>query len=194
MADCTYPKCQQTAIPGCQGLCRDLSVNHRATDGQRAGVPEGYRLVPVEPTIAMVEAGENARKSEARPWAAHAMYAAMLAAAPTPPAGDAGQERSANPYGEGYEDGLAHAAFYVRDHCAEGEYHADVIEKLKRPARAGDAGQERDWRDAERYLHVRAHGMPKLCPAGFYYHDGVFYPTADAAIDAYMAASKGEKA
>lgn len=47
--------------------------------------------------------------------------------------------------------------------------------------------------DAARYQHVRAHGMPKLCPAGFYYHDGVFYPTADAAIDAYMAASKGEK-
>ncbi|UXC38240.1 hypothetical protein [Cupriavidus gilardii] len=42
--------------------------------------------------------------------------------------------------------------------------------------------------DAARYQHVRAHGMPKLCPAGFYYHDGVFYPTADAAIDAYMAA------
>ena len=54
----------------------------------------------------------------------------------------------------------------------------------------GDAG--RDRRDAERYRHVRAHGMPKLCPAGFYYHDGVFYPTADAAIDAYVAASKGE--
>ncbi|UXC38239.1 hypothetical protein [Cupriavidus gilardii] len=70
----------------------EFNAAWKATDGQRAGVPEGWKLVPVEPTIAMVEAGENARKSEARPWAAHAMYAAMLAAAPTPPAGDAGQE------------------------------------------------------------------------------------------------------
>ena len=38
--------------------------------------------------------------------------------------------------------------------------------------------------DAGRYQHVRAHGMPKLCPAGYYYADGVFYETAEAAIDA----------
>ncbi|UXC37171.1 hypothetical protein [Cupriavidus gilardii] len=38
--------------------------------------------------------------------------------------------------------------------------------------------------DAARYQHVRAHGMPKLCPAGYYYADGVFYETAEGAIDA----------
>lgn len=55
----------------------------------------------------------------------------------TPPAGDAGQDRDRKDaaYAEGYEDALAHAAFYVRDHCIEGEYHADVIEQLRRPAR-----------------------------------------------------------
>ncbi len=123
------------------------SWNRRATDGQRdaaRGVPEGWKLVPVEPTDEMRLAAWIA-------WKTHdgqldsKMQAALreaIASAPTPPDGDA----------------------------------------------------ERDRRDAERYRHVRAHGMPKLCPAGFYYHDGVFYPTADAAIDAYVAASKGEKA
>lgn len=40
-----------------------------------------------------------------------------------------------------------------------------------------------------RYQHVRAYGMPKLCPAGYYYADGVFYETAEGAID---AARKGK--
>lgn len=102
----------------------------RATDGQRAGVPEGWKPVPAEPNGQMklvlqdLMHGGFASEDEG--------YRALLAAAPTPPDGDA----------------------------------------------------ERDRRDAERYRHVRAHGMPRLCPAGFYYHDGVFYPTADAAIDA----------
>lgn len=45
--------------------------------------------------------------------------------------------------------------------------------------------------DAARYQHVRAHGMPKLCPAGFYYHDGVLHPTAEAAIDAACGGEHG---
>lgn len=35
-----------------------------------------------------------------------------------------------------------------------------------------------------RYQHVRAHGMPRQCPGGFYYGDGVLHPTAEGAIDA----------
>ena len=91
MADCTYPKCQQTAIPGCQGLCRDLSVNRRATDGQRAGVPEGYVVVPVELTPEMVKAGANSGGlgMNFHEWMGRLSTAwrHMLAAAPTPPAG-----------------------------------------------------------------------------------------------------------
>jgi hypothetical protein len=67
-----------------------LAAPTQATVPQRVEVPEGWKLVPVEPTIAMIQAGENARKSDARPWAASAIYAAMLAAAPAAQQGEQG--------------------------------------------------------------------------------------------------------
>lgn len=51
-------------------------------------VPQGWKLVPIEPTMEMVSAGDIGRKSSA--WligganAVPAVYAAMLAAAPQP--------------------------------------------------------------------------------------------------------------
>src|SRR5690606_38516107 len=59
-------------------------------DAQAPAVPEGWRLVPVEPTEEMVQAGHTALME----WDARTgddlgienVYGAMLAAAPTPPA------------------------------------------------------------------------------------------------------------
>ncbi|MCT9125365.1 hypothetical protein [Cupriavidus gilardii] len=59
-------------------------MNRRATDGQRAGVLEGWKLVPLVPTTGMVCAAVGVVTSQQ----AREAYAAMLAAAPTPPAGD----------------------------------------------------------------------------------------------------------
>lgn len=60
------------------------------------GVPEGYKLVPVEPTEAMLEAGESTFTSgyTGTPTSSpDKVYQAMLAAAPSPPATkDAGQD------------------------------------------------------------------------------------------------------
>ncbi len=36
-------------------------------------------------------------------------------------------------YLRGYKDGLSHAAFYVRDHCQQGEEHAETVLNLKMP-------------------------------------------------------------
>lgn len=69
----------------------------RATDGQRAGLPEGYVVVPVELTPEMVKAGANSGGlgMNFHEWMGRLSIAwrHMLAAAPTPPAGDAGQEQ-----------------------------------------------------------------------------------------------------
>lgn len=45
-----------------------------------------------------------------------------------------GWQACASGYLRGYKDGLEHAAFYVHDHCQQGEYHAEVIVNLKRPS------------------------------------------------------------
>lgn len=117
--------------------------NRRATDGQRAGVPEGWRIVRKDNGTFIIQSPSGdcacAFHDDESPLGevVRQLCQSMLAAAPTPP---------------------------------------DEAE-----------------RDAARYHHVRAHGMPKQCPGGFYYGDGVLHPTAEAAIDAAIAASKGEK-
>jgi hypothetical protein len=40
-------------------------------------------------------------------------------------------------YLRGYKDALHHAAFYVYDHCQQGEYHAECIAGLKIPDALG---------------------------------------------------------
>ena len=53
-----------------------------------AGVPDGWKLVPVEPTGVMKDCGAGSLPlAAARPWAAGDCYRAMLAAAPQPPTG-----------------------------------------------------------------------------------------------------------
>lgn len=59
------------------------------------GEPEGFKLVPVEPTEAMVQAGARALTDAASPGSrfypvghARTAYAAMLSAAPAPPASE----------------------------------------------------------------------------------------------------------
>lgn len=71
----------------------EAALSSRAT----GAVPAGYRLVPVEPTLAMTQAAlDMSRKVRAREraplpigfelWAAEIVYAAMLASAPEAPA------------------------------------------------------------------------------------------------------------
>lgn len=65
--------------------------NTRATDGQRAGVPEGHVLVPVEPTDEMRLGAWIAWKTCTGPEQDDKMQAALreaIAAAPTPPDDD----------------------------------------------------------------------------------------------------------
>jgi hypothetical protein len=49
------------------------------------------------------------------------------------------------------------------------------------------AQRERDGRDAVRFRHVITRGkLPLRCTDGYYYEDGLLYPTPDAAIDAAL--------
>jgi hypothetical protein len=50
--------------------------------GMAAAVPDGWKVVPVEPTIAMCLSGAKARLSIEYPTPAEAAYIAMLSAAP----------------------------------------------------------------------------------------------------------------
>ncbi|WON87480.1 hypothetical protein [Delftia sp. UGAL515B_04] len=58
--------------------------------------PNGWKLVPVKPTIAMLLAGDHARISTEHQTKPQAAYAAMLAAAPQAPAAPSGEVISAN--------------------------------------------------------------------------------------------------
>lgn len=61
----------------------------RAALSERAAVPHGWRLVPVEPTPEMVEAAFDALPLYPLEGKIRTHYRAMLAAAPSPPAGEA---------------------------------------------------------------------------------------------------------
>lgn len=79
-----------------------------SADGQRAGVPEGWKLVPVEPTPDMRAAAAAAyldHHGYGDAWIV-AVHRAMIAAARTPPAGDAERDRR--------DAAIADALHYVR--------------------------------------------------------------------------------
>lgn len=72
-----------------------------------AGVPEGWKLVPVEPTAEMQAAGATAIRFETTPinklFTGNAVYRAAISAAPTPPASE--QQRAVvMPEREAYPD------------------------------------------------------------------------------------------
>jgi hypothetical protein len=48
------------------------------------------------------------------------------------------------PVQEIYQEALAHAAFYVRDHCRDGEHHAEIIANMKMPMTAQAADPDPD--------------------------------------------------
>ncbi|VVD70780.1 hypothetical protein [Pandoraea anhela] len=76
---------------------------------------------------------------------------AKLAAVSTP----AAQSAAPIGYAQGYEDAIETAAFYVLDHCTDGETHADAVRTMTRPEAAQSAGQEavawRSWCDDDGY-------------------------------------------
>lgn len=69
-------------VAGMQGTSRALSQSASAPQPESAAqkVPEGWVLVPLNPTIPMLDAGMDAKKAN-NSWAD--TYRAMLAAAPT---------------------------------------------------------------------------------------------------------------
>lgn len=74
----------------CGATCPEPNWNHRAALAQQdaQAVPQGWKLVPVEPTEAMCEEGLEDEGHTIRDGKAFAgaLYRAMLNAAPTPPA------------------------------------------------------------------------------------------------------------
>ncbi len=70
--------------PGFKAQCEPLYTAAQVLAMGR--VPPGWQAVPVEPTIAMLMAGDMPRISTEQTTKNHAAYAAMLAAAPRPPA------------------------------------------------------------------------------------------------------------
>ena len=71
-------------------------------------------------------------------------------------------------------------------HNAADRERAELIVLLNEAAAALEAARE----DAERYRWLLTKGkLPVRCSAGYYYEDGVTYPTAEAAID--QARGKG---
>ncbi|OEC59482.1 hypothetical protein [Pseudomonas sp. ENNP23] len=73
------------------GMCENCDAAIPAKEPPAAGVPEGWKLAPLKPTIEMVEAGYEASLGQPD-RSAHArvieQYDAMLAEAPTPPASE----------------------------------------------------------------------------------------------------------
>lgn len=84
-----------TPTPG-QTAARACAESHAASPPpavEPVALPEGWKLVPVEPTDAMIDAGDEINEAGAAwsgyaeiPASAEKHYRAMLAAAPTPPA------------------------------------------------------------------------------------------------------------
>lgn len=87
---------------------------------QASGVPDGWKLVPVEPTPEMMRSGMNVPFNKA---ARHnAVYRAMLAAAPTP--------------AEAPEDVASEPVGYLYTNVQSGEYHvSDADDDYRGPER-----------------------------------------------------------
>jgi hypothetical protein len=83
---------QAIALQECEAVCATLRMENERL-ARSAIIPTGWKLVPVEATQTMIDAGE--RHDKTHPLAAlgkapvRELYAAMLAAAPTQGGGDA---------------------------------------------------------------------------------------------------------
>ena len=110
----------------------------RATDGQRdtaRGVPEGWKLVPVELTGEMAAAGKRA--GGVPRYAIVASWGAMLAAAPTPPDGDAERKR-ADAFVREFEDWVKQTGALPWG----GSWMAEVSSIIERAAMAASKGSD----------------------------------------------------
>lgn len=164
MTDCTYPKCQQTAIPGCQGLCRDLSANRRATDGQSFAMSIMHKNIDAPP-----EGQHDTARGVPERLRKYVEY-----------------RRKTQMHGF---DEVIHSVNGLAELRLSDLYA--LLDAAPTPP-AGDAGQERDRRDAKRYRYLRDECdlsvrdvFGSWCP---HLNDGM-----DIAIDAAIAASEGEK-
>ena len=79
VTQCRCTLVQQSVGDGCE-VCNP-QLAQRLADEAQAGVPEGWKLVPVEPTPEMLRAAESAWLHD-RLRRTTTMWAAMLAAAP----------------------------------------------------------------------------------------------------------------
>ncbi len=93
LADLSERGIQTQAITATLDDCADLLRDLAAQSGQRAGVAEGWKMVPMTPTVEMLVAAGEAFFDVARNWkqgstrrdqdAAESVYRSFLAAAPT---------------------------------------------------------------------------------------------------------------
>lgn len=102
-------------------VCGGKMVPDTSPLGMSGGVPAGWVLVPVEPTLEMVEA---CAKADAETWGPvggmyRAMWSAMLAATPTPPieGRDADVERVARAIAKIAHNGRVAEEGYWADPC-----------------------------------------------------------------------------
>ena len=84
-----YPDCWDTAAyPTIESALHEIAACYRCTGCTTPpSVPEGWQLVPVEPTKAMCKAGERVRRYDKHnndEFMPDIVYASMLAAAPKP--------------------------------------------------------------------------------------------------------------
>lgn len=72
----------------------ELTAAPAAVAQEPVAVPKGWKMVPIEPDDAMQAAGPGAIRFDTtvlnKMWTANAVYRAMIAAAPIPPAAQAG--------------------------------------------------------------------------------------------------------
>lgn len=112
-------------------------------------VPQGWKLVPVEPTMEMVEAGDKSHKASS--WligganAAPATYTAMLASAPQPPA----EQQAAHKSALGDEGKALAALRYYMHECSGAEPGISVFHRMAEEALEAAAPQPPESNSAE---------------------------------------------
>lgn len=112
-------------------------------------VPQGWKLVPVEPTMEMVEAGDKSHKASS--WligganAVPATYTAMLASAPQPPA----EQQAAHKSALGDEGKALAALRYYMHECSGAEPGISVFHRMAEEALEAAAPQPPESNSAE---------------------------------------------
>lgn len=146
-----------------------LTEQPQASAAQSAGVPDGWQLVPVEPTPAMLRAGVH------QAVGALPIYRAMLSAAPAQP-------ESHEPYPHGHP--LHKAVFMARESYTGSESFEEGVRGLISELKEARKAQSEVQRLREALSRIRDHAARVM-------DDEVFYE-ADNALAASTAHQQQE--